>query len=350
MNDAMKLFMEGTVIPALPLALTDQGKWNPQRQKALLRYYAASGVGGVAVGVHTTQFAIRDPQVALFEPLLELASDELLQLSKKYNRPLIRIAGACGPTEQAVSEAILAKKYGYDAVLLSPGGLASYSEEEILERTRRVAEHLPVIGFYLQPAVGGRIFSEKYWQGLAAIDGVAGIKLAPFHQYRTQDALRAVASSPRRDQIALYTGNDDHILLDLMTPYVFDEASGLAPLRFRGGLLGHWAVWTHHACRLFNEIKNGEHLRNPEKYLTLAAQVTDANSAFFDVAHDFAGCIAGVHEVLRRQGILEGIRCLDPEEVLSPNQSEEITRVTKAYPHLCDDDFVAQHLSEFLAD
>jgi dihydrodipicolinate synthase/N-acetylneuraminate lyase len=323
----------GAVIPAHPLALTSERKLDERRQRALTRYYRAAGAGGVAVGVHTTQFAIRDPKVGLFRPVLELAAEEL------RGTELVRVAGICGPTAQAVCEAELAARCGYHAGLLSLGALRDASTPELLAHARAVAAAIPLFGFYLQPAVGGRILPYEFWRGFAEIENAVAIKIAPFNRYQTLDVVRAVADSGRR--IALYTGNDDNILIDLATEFRFGGRS----LRIAGGLLGHWAVWTLRAVEQLEKVyRDGP----TAALLTLAAEVTDANSALFDPQHNFRGSIAGIHEVLRRQGLMQGRWCLDPDEDLSPGQMEEIDRVCRAYPHLNDDAFVREHLDEWL--
>jgi dihydrodipicolinate synthase/N-acetylneuraminate lyase len=319
---------EGVVIPAHPLALTADRKLDERRQRALTRYYLAAGAGGVAVGVHTTQFEIRDR--GLLAPVLELAMEELRRANS------IRIAGIVGKTAQAIKEAELAASLGYHAGLLSLGAMASASVPELLDHARTVASVIPLFGFYLQPAVGGRVLPYEFWRAFAEIENVVAIKIAPFNRYQTIDVIRAVAESGK--QIALYTGNDDNILLDLLTPYRFGDTT----LRIVGGLLGHWAVWTRRAVELL------EQRCTLNDSLTLAIEITDSNAAFFDAANGFRGCIAGIHEVLRRQDLLAGRWCLNPLEDLSPGQMEEIDRVYRAYPHLNDDDFVRQHLDEWL--
>jgi dihydrodipicolinate synthase/N-acetylneuraminate lyase len=325
----------GVAIPAHPLALTADRKLDERRQRALTRYYLAAGAGGVAVGVHTTQFAIRDPKVGFFEPVLRLAMEEL------DGRDAVKIAGICGETAQAVKEADLARQIGYDAGLLSLAALKNASPDEMLEHARAVAGIIPVFGFYLQPAVGGRLLPYVFWRRFAEIDNVVAIKIAPFNRYQTLDVVRAVAESGRAGDIALYTGNDDNIVADLLTEFRF----GQRRVRMIGGLLGHWAAWTRRAVELLEQIH-----RDPERkdWLTINAQVTDANAALFDAANGFHGCIAGIHEILRRQGLLAGRWCLDPDEDLSPGQLQEIDRVCRAYPHLTDDDFVQAHLDEWL--
>jgi hypothetical protein len=304
----------------------------------------------VAVGVHTTQFAIRDPKIGLFQPLLELGREEFDRIDVARAEYLARIAGVCGPTAQAVAEATLARDLGYHAGLLSLGALRDADEPALLAHCREVANILPLIGFYLQPAVGGRVLSHGFWRQFCEIWNVAAIKIAPFNRYQTIDVIRAVAESGR-DDIALYTGNDDNIVMDLLTPYQFKAGGKLVSRRIVGGLLGHWAVWTKravellHGCQAVVACCGGV----PPILMQQAVQTTDANAALFDAANHFAGCIPGIHEVLRRQGLLEGIWCLDPNETLSPGQVDEINRVYVAYPRLNDDQFVAQHRDEWLA-
>jgi len=325
---------QGVAIPAHPLALTAARKLDERRQRALTRYYLAAGAGGVAVGVHTTQFAIHDPAAGLYRPVLELAAEEL------RTADAIRVAGIVGETRQALAEAQLARDLGYHAGLVSLAALPQAGEDQLLEHVRAIAEILPVFGFYLQPAVGGRVLPFGFWRRFVEIENVVAIKIAPFNRYRTLDVVRAVAESGRAAEIALYTGNDDNIILDLLTPFHF----GASVLRIRGGLLGHWAVWTGAAVAQLRQIHAGA----GGDWLALAQEVTGANAAFFDAANGFRGCIPGIHEVLRRQGLLEGRWCLDPREDLSPGQAEEIDRVYQAYPHLNDDAFVAAHLDEWL--
>lgn len=339
---------EGLVIPAHPLALDEQRRLDEHSQRALTRYYIASGAGGVAVGVHSTQFEIREPQFNLFEKVLRMASEEVDRAN--IARPFLKIAGICGPTEQALSESDTAVGLGYDAGLLSMGGLQSLSEAQILERTARVAEKMPVVGFYLQPSVGGKVFSFDFWKEFATIPGIVAIKMAPFNRYQTIDVARAVCYSPRRDEIALYTGNDDNIVNDLLTIYRFMVDGKPVEKRIVGGLLGHWAVWTRKAVELLEEIKQVRQSGTiGSEWLTRNVAVTDANAAFFDPAHGFAGCIPGIHEVLRRQGLMKGVWCLNPHETLSPGQAEEIDRVYRDYPEWNDDAFVREHLATWLA-
>lgn len=347
-EDQRRLLHAGTTIPALPLALTDDGVFDARHQRAIIRYQLAAGVGGLAVGVHSTEFAIRDPQVGLFRPVLELAAETVHR--EATTKDTVLVAGACGPTRQAVAEAELAAELGYHAVLLSPGGIGDVTEAELIERTRAVAEVLPVIGFYLQPAVGGRLLSQRYWHDLAAIDGVVAIKAAPFDRYATLDVLRAVAASGRED-LVVYTGNDDSIIHDLITPFEYPSLDAVHTTWMRGGLLGHWAVWARRVVEMFERVQRvqaGDATELPD-LLRLAPQVTDANSAIFDPAHGFRGCIPGIKEVLRRQGLLASVRCLDPDERLSEGQAAQIDRVTAAYPWLTDDEFVAEHLDAWLS-
>jgi hypothetical protein len=331
---------KGTVIPAHPLALTSERRLDERRQRALTRYYLAAGAGGLAVGVHTTQFAIRRPQIGLFEPVLRLAAEEMDNADLNRAAQLVRIGGVCGETRQAVAEATLLRDLKYHAGLLSLGAVANWDDEQLLVHCQEVAEILPLVGFYLQPAVGGRLLSYSFWRRFAQIENVIAVKIAPFNRYQTLDVVRAVAESGR--DIALYTGNDDNIVLDLLTPFSF--RAGMPPQRRRivGGLLGHWAVWTKRAVELLSECQSlaGEDRPIPPRMLEKSGQITDSNAAFFDAANQFAGCIAGLHEVLRRQGLLAGIWCLDPQETLSPGQREEIDRVYLAYPELNDDEFV----------
>jgi dihydrodipicolinate synthase/N-acetylneuraminate lyase len=330
---------KGLVIPACPLALNAQRKLDERRQRALLRYYVAAGAGGIAIGVHTTQFAIRE--AGLFAPLLRLAHDELARIA---STDFIRIGGICGNTSQALAEAELLRATGYHCGLLSLGALRNANESELLQHAREISRVIPIIGFYLQPSVGGRALPYSFWRRFAEIENVVAVKIAPFNRYQTLDVIRAIAESSR-EEIALYTGNDDNIVLDLLTPFRFEVAGKLVERRIVGGLLGHWAVWTRRAVELLARCHGLKNLPIPQDLLTLAAQITDANAAFFDAANGFSGCIAGIHEVLRRQGLLEGTWCLDPAESLSPGQSEELDRVSQAYLHLNDDAFISANLA-----
>jgi hypothetical protein len=338
----LQTIKKGIAIPAHPLALTAERRLDERRQRALTRYYIAAGAGGVAVGVHTTQFAIRQPKIGLFEPVLRLAAEEMDRGDLKRATPLVRIGGVCGETKQAVAEAALLREVEYHAALLSLGAVAPWDDEHLLAHCKEVAQVLPLIGFYLQPAVGGRLLSYSFWRRFAEIENVVAIKIAPFNRYQTLDVVRAVAESGR--DIALYTGNDDNIVLDLLTPFSFEAKAQQRPQRIVGGLLGHWAVWTKRAAELLDEchsIVDGDRSVSAN-ILEKAVQVTDSNAAFFDAPNKFAGCIAGLHEVLRRQGLLEGIWCLDHHETLSPGQMAEIDRVYLAYPELNDDEFVRE--------
>ncbi|HEY63243.1 MAG TPA: dihydrodipicolinate synthase family protein [Caldilineae bacterium] len=337
--------MEGLVIPACPLALTSQRKFDERHQRALVRYYAAAGAGGLAVGVHTTQFAIHDAKVGLYRPVLEVAA-ETIRESAAQN--FVKVAGLVGDTAQAVREAELAVSLGYDCGLLSLASFRDADEDRIIAHCRAVARVIPLFGFYLQTAVGGRVLPYSFWRRFVEIEEVVAIKIAPFNRYQTLDVVRAVADSGRGREIALYTGNDDHIVDDLLTEFRFGEDA--PPLRIVGGLLGHWAVWTRKAVELLESCKAARRQGQiPAELLTIGAQVTDCNAAFFDAAHNFAGCIVGIHEVLTRQGLMSGRQTLDPDEDLSPGQKEEIDRVYAAYPHLNDDAFVAEHLDEWLS-
>jgi dihydrodipicolinate synthase/N-acetylneuraminate lyase len=340
-----QLIAEGTVIPAHPLALDAERKLDARRQRALTRYYIDAGAGGLAVGVHTTQFAIRD--VGLYEPVLRIAAEAAHAWTE---RPLLLVAGLAGSTHQALTEARLALSLGYHAGLLSLGAMRDASTREILEHCRTIAKEIPLIGFYLQPAVGGRELGVDFWTAFAAIDNVLGIKVAPFNRYRTLDVFKGVVAAGAAERIALYTGNDDHIVLDLSLPFDIRHDGKTHRLEFRGGLLGHWSVWTKSAVALFERCRAAKTAgRIDQDLLALDARVTDCNAAFFDVANNFHGCIAGCHEVLRRQGLLEGIWCLDPREGLSAGQAEEINRVTREHSDLSDDAFVAANLQRWLA-
>lgn len=327
---------EGTVIPAHPLALNADRQLDEARQRALTRYYLDAGAGGVAVGVHTTQFEIRKPEYALLEPVLKIASEEVERA--RPSRSFIKVAGICGPPAQALEEAGLALRHGFDLGLVSMAGLDNYPEKAVIRHVADISEQIPVFGFYLQPAVGGRVFSYEFWQEFAEIPGVQAIKVAAFNRYHTLDVVRAVCCSSRKNEIALYTGNDDNIVADLLTPYRFKVKGEVLEKRFAGGLLGHWAVWTKKAVELLDAA--GHCIRNDyqgaEALLRTGIEVTDMNAAVFDSRNSFRGCIPGIHEVLRRQGLLEGLWCLDPGEKLSPGQLGEIDRVMEWYPHLTE--------------
>ncbi len=343
--------LSGLVIPAHPLALTSARTLDERRQRALSRYYVAAGAGGIAVGVHTTQFAIHDPSVGLYRPVLELAADTVAERDPASNG-FVMIAGLVGPTTQAVTEAQLARELEYDCGLVSLGALRHATDDELIAHIRAVSEEIPIFGFYLQPAVGGRVLGYSFWRRFMDIERVVAVKIAPFNRYGTLDVVRAAVDSGRLGEIALYTGNDDNIIGDLITPFRFRSGDGWQTAQIAGGLLGQWAVWTWKAVRLLKEVRQyRSHLPVSQGHLLeLNAQLTDANSAIFDAANNFRGCVPGIHEILRRQGLLEGAWCLDPEEYLSEGQAEEIDRVCKAYPHLTDDAFVAEHLDNWLKD
>jgi len=340
----------GLVIPAHPLALSSQRKIDERRQRGLTRYYLAAGAGGLAVGVHSTQFEIHDPASGLLRPVLDLAVEEVRRRGgDKAQRPVL-VAGLVGPTKQAVDEASLARDLGYDCGLLSLGAMKTAGDDELMAHCRTVAEVLPLFGFYLQPAVGGRKLSFAFWRRFVEIPGVVAVKIAPFNRYQTLDVVRAVDEAGRAREIALYTGNDDNIVFDLLTEFRFASSGQGRSLRMVGGLLGQWAMWTRRASELLAETKDAFATGSVSSgLLTLAAQLTDANGALFDAAHSYAGCLPGIHEALRRQGLLAGRWCLNPREDLSRGQIEDIDRIWNAYPDLRDDDFVAEHLDVWLS-
>jgi hypothetical protein len=343
--ESLAILRRGAVIPAHPLALDAQRKLDRRRQRALTRYYVDAGAGGLAVGVHTTQFAIRD--VGLYEPVLRLALDTAAEWT---NRPLVKIAGLAGRTEQAVREAKIAVDLGYHAGLLSLAAFKGRDEDEMVAHCEAIAREIPVVGFYLQTAVGGVPLPVSFWRRFAAIDNVIAIKMAPFNRYRTLDVIRGVVEAGAEDRITLYTGNDDHIVLDLLAPFDVRRGDKNIRVRVRGGLLGHWSVWTKAAVDLLDRLHGAVDADDIDlDLLALDSRVTDCNSAVFDVANDFHGVIAGCHEVLRRQGLLEGTWCLDPKESLGRGQSEEITRVAQAHPDLTDDEFVRTNLQRWLS-
>jgi len=338
------ILAEGTVIPAHLLALDAERRFDRRRQRALARYYLDAGAGGLAVGVHSTQFAIRER--GLYEPVLALAAETARQWAK---RPVVLIAGAVGRTDQARREAELARGLGYHAVLLSLGAWKGASDDEIVAHCRKVADVMPLVGFYLQPAVGGLVLGADFWRRFAEIENVVAIKMAPFNRYRTLDVVRGVVAARAEKRIALYTGNDDHIVLDLLQPFDVRRGSETVRLRIVGGLLGHWSVWTKGAVDLLARLKRAvAEGRLDADLIALDSKVTDCNSAFFDVANDFHGCIAGCHEVLRRQGLFAGLWCLDPKEGLGPGQAAQIDRVLASYPELADDAFVRANLVRWL--
>ncbi|MGH9163855.1 MAG: dihydrodipicolinate synthase family protein [Vicinamibacteraceae bacterium] len=341
--------LDGLVIPAHPLALDAHRRLDERRQAALTRYYRASGAGGLAVAVHTTQFAIRDANVGLLEPVLTLAGEVAREQSVEAAPPVL-VAGICGDDDQATREAELARRLGYDAGLVSLAALRDASHDRLIAHCRLIAEIIPIFGFYLQPAVGGLRLNYEFWRAFLDIEQVVAIKVAPFNRYHTLEVVRALADSKRQTDVALYTGNDDNIIVDLLADHLVGTGDGSARIRFAGGLLGQWAVWTKRAVELLHAVKacRAQDGSGAFEVLAQAAALTDANAALFDARHDFAGCIAGLHEILRRQGLLAGRLCLDPNEDLSPGQLEQIDRVCRVYPHLQDDDFVATHLSEWL--
>jgi dihydrodipicolinate synthase/N-acetylneuraminate lyase len=341
--------LDGLVIPAFPLALHADGAWSERHQRALVRYYFASGAGGLAVGVHSTQFEIRDPSHGLYVPVLELAAEEIDRLSEQSEHVMVKIAGLCGDTNQAVEEAATAQRFGYHAGLLSMAAVSDQSDAAILRHCRQVAETIPIVGFYLQPAVGGRVFPYAFWREFAEIPNVVAIKMAPFNRYQTWDVVRAVIESGR-DDVALYTGNDDNIVADLITPFAYRGAHGQVTKRIVGGLLGQWGVWTSKAVNVLNKIrKEGDNPCLDRSWLEYNVSLTDANAALFDAANGFAGCIPGIMEVLRRQKLLPSVRCLNPNEVLSPGQADEIDRICRVYPNLHDDSFVAAQIDGWLS-
>jgi dihydrodipicolinate synthase/N-acetylneuraminate lyase len=350
--DILATLQRGMVIPAHPLALDASRRFDPRRQRALTRYYLDAGAGGLAVGVHSTQFAIREK--GLYAPVLRLAAETVRDHAGAAGRPVMMIAGLAGRTAQAVAEAWIARGEGYHAGMLSLAAMKGGSVDELIEHCRAVADVMPLVGFYLQPAVGGIALPAAFWQRFAEIENVVAIKIAPFDRYRTLDVVRGVVAARAEDRVALYTGNDDHIVLDLLQPFAVKRGPETVTVRIRGGLLGHWSVWTKTAVDLFGRIQVAvaEAAASGSvdtELLALDSRVTDCNSAFFDVANGFAGCIAGCHEVLRRQGLLEGIWCLDPHETLSPGQAEEITRVCREHADLADDAFVRANLERWLA-
>ena len=344
-------FEDGIVIPAMPLALRADRGFDERRQRALVRYYIDAGAGGIAVGVHSTQFEIREPDVGLFEPVLSLASEAADEWCHRVGKSIIKIAGCSGSTRQAVAEAETAGELGYHACLVSLSGLRDEPVEKLICHCRAVAAVMPVIGFYLQPAVGGRVLPHTFWRQFAELENAIGIKIAPFNRYQTFDVVRGVCEAGRERDITLYTGNDDNIVMDLLTEYRLVVGGSVKSVRIKGGLLGHWGFWTRNAAALLAELKEliaaGTDI--PPRVLTLAAEITDANAAVFDPVHNFRGCIPGIHEILRRQRLFEGTWCLNPAETLSEGQREEISRVCSAYPHLSDDEFVREHLDTWLS-
>jgi dihydrodipicolinate synthase/N-acetylneuraminate lyase len=363
-SELRRRLLDGLVIPAHPLALDADRRLDERHQAALTRYYRAAGAGGLAVAVHTTQFAIRDPKIGLFEPVLALAATVAREDSGVRTPPVL-VAGICGERDQACREAALASRLGYDTGLVSLAALPYTPRDQLIAHCRTIAEIIPIFGFYLQPAVGGRLLDYEFWRAFIDIDQVVAIKVAPFNRYHTLDVVRALADSGRHGDIALYTGNDDNIVADLLAEHRVGSGAGAVPISFAGGLLGQWAVWTKCAAELLQAVKacraqyysagsagsaasTASGRSGAYEILAQAAALTDANAALFDARTNFAGCIAGLHEILRRQGLLAGRWCLDPNEDISPGQLDEIDRVCRAYPHLQDDDFVAAHLAQWL--
>jgi len=344
-----QILCRGVAIPAHPLALNAERKLDERRQRALTRYYCEAGAGGVAVGVHTTQFAIRDPHVSLYEPVLALAVETAGECEQRLGRRIAKIAGIFGGTAQAAREAKLACRLGYDAGLLSLSALRAATVSELIEHCRAIGSEIPIFGFYLQTAVGGGILDINFWRQFLEIESVVAVKVAPFNRYQTLDVVRALAESGREAEIALYTGNDDNIVADLLTEFRVRTSGREVSLRFAGGLLGHWAVWTQRAVELLEQVQQcRSHPELTAGILSRSAEITECNAALFDARNQFAGCIAGLHEILRRQGFLQGRWCLDPNEDLSAGQLEEIDRVCRSYPHLNDDAFVASNLDRWL--
>jgi hypothetical protein len=342
----------GIVIPAHPLALNADRKLDVRHQRALTRYYLDAGVGGMAVGVHTTQFEIREPRIGLFEPVLSLASETIDSFRERTGRGILKVAGICGKTSQAIKEATLARDNGYHVGLLNLSALRDEDNPALLAHCREVAGVIPLFGFYLQPKAGGRLLSYEFWRSFAEIENVLAIKIAAFDRYQTLDVVRAVCEAGRSGDIALYTGNDDNIILDLLCRYTFETPAGKRSTRIVGGLLGHWALWTRSAVELLDEIHSIIECDAPvpADMLVLAGQVTDANAACFDAANGFVGCIPGINEMLRRQGLMQGRWCLDPNQKLSPGQNDELDRISRAYPTQNDDSFVKKNLDRWLKD
>ena len=346
-NEILEKFRKGTVIPAMPLALTEKRTFDRPAQEGLTRYYMDAGAGGIAVGVHSTQFAIREH--GLFETVLSCVSETVDRWSQQTGNKICKISGACGKTPQAVAEAEFARQTGFHAAMLSLAAMKDDGLSAMIDHCAKVAEVMPLIGFYLQAAVGGPVLPYSFWKEFMQIPNVIGIKIAPFNRYKTFDVVRALCEAGKEDEITLYTGNDDAIVTDLITDYKIAVNGGFKQVRIHGGLLGHWCVWTQKAVTLLDEIHrlldSGQDI--PRELLTRGIAITDCNAAFFDSIHNFAGCIPGIHEVLRRQGLLKGVWCLDPDEVLSPGQSDEISRVYAAYPHLNDDAFVKANIEKW---
>ncbi|MFQ5639106.1 MAG: dihydrodipicolinate synthase family protein [bacterium] len=349
-DSLLKTLRRGVVIPAHPLALNAERKFDEKRQRVLTRYYCAAGVGGIAIGVHTTQFDIRNPKIGLYEPVLSLTAETMSDFEATTGKELVRVAGIVGRTEQAVHEAALAAERGFHFGLVSLGALKDAPNSQLLQHLDAISEIIPIFGFYLQPATQGRVLDYAFWRRAVEIENMLAIKMAPFNRYRTLDVVRAVAESGRGNEIALYTGNDDNIVFDLLSEFTFGD-DNTPPLRIVGGLLGHWAVWTKRAVELLEEIHEikASHKAATNRLFVLAQQITDADSAIFDACNEYTGCIPGIHEILQRQGLLEGRWTLNPNADLSPGQLAEIERVCAAYPHLQDDEFVRDGLDEWMS-
>lgn len=348
----LEVIRRGCVIPAAPLALTPERRFDPKRQAALMRYYCEAGAGGVAVAVHTTQFEIRDPEIGLFEPVLETCAGFIDECTERLDRPIAKIAGVVGKTAQACREAETAVRLGYHSGLLSLSAFRDETVDAMIDHASAVAEIIPVFGFYLQPAVGGRVLPLDFWRRFVRIPNVIAVKIAPFNRYQTLDVVRAVAEEGREDAVTLYTGNDDNIIADLLTPWAVNAGGKRSVLRIRGGLLGQWCVGTRRAVQILERIhriwNDGGNV--PRELLETHVELTVVNAALFDAANGFAGVIPGVHEILRREGLLESIVTLNPNEQLSPGQMEEIDRVHRAYPHLFDDEFIAENRDRWLEE
>jgi len=349
-DSCLSLLKKGLVIPAHPLALNKYGKFDENSQRAITRYYCDAGAGGVAVAVHSTQFEIRDPKFDLHKPVLELAQETVSE-RESDNHSILKIAGVIGKTEQALKEAQLASDLGYDLILVSLGGLREKSNDYLINHLKKLSEVLPIMGFYLQPAVGGIILDYNFWRRAVELNNLIAIKIAAFNRYQTLDVIRAVVESGRSDSIALYTGNDDNIIFDLLGEFNFNDESDNSRTRFSGGLLGHWAFWTSKAVEQLEKLKklHDNKALMDSSFISLATQITDANSAVFDASNSFAGCIPGINEILRRQGLMQTNRTLNEKEKLSKGQSENIDRVYLAYPELNDDDFVKMNLDNWFA-